>query len=322
MSKYDLTRPDPVAENTLVRLQTALSTPNLNKAVRRYYDHKSGFAGDAFDSLGLNPPDRVTADDLLAVTLLDVSWKPLAVQALLDEQAGKVSGLLRGIDRNTTLWDDHGGQELANAEPLWKLADELPGVGPTTTSKLLARKRPLLIPITDSVVVSAGGTRGRTWETLRYCFKNADFRQNIDALRPPGVDGASLLRVFDVAIWMLYSESMAAHKARADVEIADRPYTLRRMNAVRGHRLPAIADACAARSGAAVTYYGLNLAVAHLHPTRTRWERPWGTCALERRITSQTRVVHGRPWLTSGPARAGCRRGPGPRSSSLVQGRC
>jgi hypothetical protein len=220
MSRYDLTRRDPMAEHALVRLRDALNTPHLDEAVRRYYDRQSGFAGHTFDSLGSGPTGEITCDDLLAVTLLDVSWKPPAVRALLVERTEEFNEQLCRIDSSATLWSDQGGQALTNAESLWDLVVKLPGAGPTTTSKLLARKRPWLIPITDSVIVSAVGTRGRTWATLRYCFQDADFQELICRLRPE-VDDTSLLRVFDVAIWMLYSESKAARKVRKDVRIPD-----------------------------------------------------------------------------------------------------
>jgi hypothetical protein len=221
MSKFDLTHPDSMAENALAHLQAVLSTSHLDQAVDRYYDHRFGFAGYSFEPLNDDHTDEITSEDLLAVTLLDVSWKPSAVRALLDEKAEKVSELLHNVNSKATLWSDDGGRELVNAEPLWEFVMELPGVGPTTTSKLLARKRPGLVPITDSVIVSAVGTSGRTWSTLRYCFQDPDFRQLVDTLRPDGANSVSLLRIFDVAIWMLYSESTAARKVRADVGIAD-----------------------------------------------------------------------------------------------------
>jgi hypothetical protein len=215
MHKFDLSNPDPTVTNALARLQAALATPNLGEAVRLYFGADSSFAGHTFDELGNNPPDQITSDDLLAVTLLDVPWSPPAVRALLGEEANHLNGLLEAVDSNTTLWDGNRGcQELTKASALWSAVVRLPGVGPTRAGKLLARKRPLLVPIVDSVVVSAVGNSGRTWATLRYCFKQESFKRAVGLLRSQESGDASLLRIFDVAIWMLCSNSRDAREAR------------------------------------------------------------------------------------------------------------
>ena len=82
----------------------------------------------------------------------------------------------------------------------------LPNTGPTTASKLLARKRPRLRPIYDSVVAAVTGTRDRQWEPLREGLR-ADggalhhrlLRLREAAELPPEV---SALRVLDVVAWM------------------------------------------------------------------------------------------------------------------------
>jgi hypothetical protein len=51
----------------------------------------------------------------------------------------------------------------------WRLIADLralPGVGPTVASKLLARKRPKLRPIYDSIVAAVTHTEERLWEPL------------------------------------------------------------------------------------------------------------------------------------------------------------
>ena len=200
------------ADGARQRLIADLGTPGLREAVTLFFDPRQPFAGKTFDSLGRNPPDEITSDDLFAVTLLDVRWPPLAVRFLLVDQAPRASELLGMIDIDKDLWDNDA--DLEQAAPMWKLLCNLHGVADTRASKLLARKRPRLIPITDSVVVSAVGTRGTTWATLQYCFRDEQFRQSVMALRPTSATDISLLRVFDVAMWMLKSRSQAARKAR------------------------------------------------------------------------------------------------------------
>lgn len=205
-----------MTQNAKQRLSADLATPRLSEAVILYFDPEQPFAGQTFDSLGHNPRDKIIIDDLLAVTLLDVRWTPLAVRRLLIDQAAEVGELLGRIDEDTDLWAEGSSEQLAAADPLWALLCSLPGVRDTRASKLLARKRPRLIPNTDSVVVSAVGTQGRTWPTLLHCFQDELFRQSVESLRPKNVESISLLRIFDVAIWMLYSQSKAASKARRE----------------------------------------------------------------------------------------------------------
>lgn len=70
---------DAAAENAKQRLLADLATPRLRDAVALYFDPEQPFAGHTFDSLGQNPPNKITSDDLLAVTLLNVRWTPPAV---------------------------------------------------------------------------------------------------------------------------------------------------------------------------------------------------------------------------------------------------
>jgi hypothetical protein len=211
------------AQNAKQHLMANLATPRLCDAVARYFDPARPFAGETFDSLGNNPPHEIVLDDLLAVTLLDVRWTPLVVRRLLNDQAAKVTKLLRMVDDKTEIWAPEGGQQLEAVEPLWDLLYKLPGVRDTRASKLLARKRPRLIPITDSIVVSAVGTPGQTWLTLQRCFQDARFRQGVESLRPEDTERVSLLRIFDVAIWMLFSQSKAAAKVRRETGVVPSP---------------------------------------------------------------------------------------------------
>ena len=70
-------------------------------------------------SHGNNPRDQIVADDLLAVTLLDVRWTPLAVRRLLCDHADEVSKLLLEVDDKTEIWAPDSRNQLDAAEPLW-----------------------------------------------------------------------------------------------------------------------------------------------------------------------------------------------------------
>jgi hypothetical protein len=178
-----------------------------------YFDPAEGFAGMSFCTLGHNPPGAVTADDLLAVSLLDIAWRPEAVRQLLGPQAAPVAGLLGAIPAGVDLWAASDA-ELATVDPLWDALLEMPGVGTATASKLLARKRPRLCPATDKVVIRAAGLPGQTWEVLRCLLRDPEARDAIEMLRPPEAAGATVLRLLDVAIWITHSPAREAQRAR------------------------------------------------------------------------------------------------------------
>jgi len=195
-------------------LRDGLADPGLPAAMAAYFDPAKGFAGMTFTCLGRNRRDQVTADDLLAVSLLDIAWRPSAVRTILGDDAEQVSGLLAAISSDLDLWDATDA-DLATVDPLWDALRHMPGVGTATAAKLLARKRPRLCPVTDKVVIRAAGVPGHTWDALRCLLQDPDARAEVEALRPPQAAGASLLRILDVAIWIRHSRSRAAQRARS-----------------------------------------------------------------------------------------------------------
>jgi Family of unknown function (DUF6308) len=178
-----------------------------------YFDPAEGFAGMTFTTLGDNPPDRFTAADLLAVSLLDISWRPDVVRRLLGSDRDRFTGLLAGVRTDVDLWQASDA-DLATVDRIWDALLDVPGVGTASGAKLLARKRPRLCPITDKVVIRAAGLPGLTWDVLRCLLQEQGARAEIEALRPPGAAGASLLRILDAAIWLGHSNSRAAQQAR------------------------------------------------------------------------------------------------------------
>ncbi len=140
--------------------------------------------------------------------------KPVRAAAILGADSRKATDLLVGISSLTDLWLA-SDQRLAAIGPLRALlTSPRDGIGETTASKLLARKRPRLVPVTDRIIVSAVGVRGQAWQALRYSLQDGSFRRAVEVLRPRGAGGASVLRLLGVALWMLRSQSRAARKAR------------------------------------------------------------------------------------------------------------
>lgn len=154
-----------------LHLPAALADPDDDAAalalLRRYYGERfpapprtGGATFDLWDSAGTRQADsdRFTADDLVAITFLSVDTPPAAARALLVERKDEFSALLVGIGPDRELADED--EPLPDDWVGWQLLGELrslPGVGPTTASKLLARKRPWLRPIWDSVVTAVTG---------------------------------------------------------------------------------------------------------------------------------------------------------------------
>ena len=148
------------------RLRETLARPGVRPAVAAYFDPAEGFAGMTFGTLGDNPPDQLTADDLLAVSLLDITWRPDVVRRLLGSDREEIAGLLGGISTEIDLWQASDA-DLGAVDAAWDALLDIPGVGTASAAKLLARKRPRLCPITDKVVIAAAGLPGLTWEVLR-----------------------------------------------------------------------------------------------------------------------------------------------------------
>lgn len=191
--------------------------------VRSYYEdtfeHGRPRSGSHFDDWagGGDTPataNKVTADDLIAVSFLSVEIKPHAAIGLLKTHAPRVSELLAAIPTDLDLAD--ADIEMLNApdspaSELWDLVRGKHhgkwGVGPTTASKILARKRPKLIPIYDSVVGPLMGLKhsGGQWKVWYEALANGNgLPQQLEAIRQKsGAPGnLSKLRIMDVALWM------------------------------------------------------------------------------------------------------------------------
>jgi len=194
------------------RLRADLAEDRLGHAVASYFTEPA-FAGMTFSDLGRNPPDEITADDLLAVTLLDIVWRPQVVRVLLGTRHREFSQMLAAIPDDIDLWDADD-EVSTRIDVLWDALMAIDGIGTASATKLLARKRPRLCPISDSVVIKAVAVPGRTWDVLRQLLQDPAARDRIEALRPDTARAAGLLRILDVILWISHSESAAAHWVR------------------------------------------------------------------------------------------------------------
>jgi hypothetical protein len=226
--------PGKTAELVGDRIDALVATPRMADLVSLYFEPERGFAGSMFDQLLPSEAHAITAGDLLAVSLLDVRFSPLAVRHLLKEippvdqldAAGPPFAVLLDPERVPTdvpLWDANDHDLDAVADVFGHL-DGLYGVGPVKASKLLARKRPLLVPIVDRVITSqlSVPSSRHGWALLRDALNSEIRRCQIDRLRPADLDSQviSTLRLLDVAAWMRGSRSRSAKKARKDLGIS------------------------------------------------------------------------------------------------------
>src|SRR5690625_3735066 len=122
---------------------------------RRY----SGAHWDDFDPSGTRTEsqDRFTADDLLACSLLSTPIGGDAAAALLRTLPSRFDWLLARIPDGRRFVECGEDEEALPFDfdavrELYRALVRLPGIGETRATKLLARKRPHLVPIVDSVV--------------------------------------------------------------------------------------------------------------------------------------------------------------------------
>lgn len=154
--------------------------------------------------------DRLHGDDIVAVTLLSVSVPRDVVLPLLEGDLGKqIALLLARVPRQAAITDSDAAAHLGEGQALWQAWDLLNaqrGIKWVTASKLLARKRPALVPVYDRVVRCAFGHPAHPWEWLvvHFADHDADLAGRLAAVREQaGVDaGVSVLRVLDVIVWM------------------------------------------------------------------------------------------------------------------------
>ncbi len=196
-------------------------------ALQRYFAPlpTGGFTGAYFERLGgggdrADVADTFTAEDVVAVSMLSVTVPAPAALQLLEARGPELSDLLVKIPTDTAL-ADLTADEVGDS---WLVRDAyrallaIPGIGETTATKLLARKRPHLVPILDGVVTDElSVVRGRYWAPLHAWLTANDRAQHrrLKELRLAAGLGpeVSVLRFFDVLAWMVGSGYLTSSSA-------------------------------------------------------------------------------------------------------------
>lgn len=212
------------------------------QTLQQYFTEKTG---GMFEAYGRNDPFSITADDLVAVTMLSMEIRlntrsgiSTRSALILEEKSPEISGLLREItsaDNRDLDWnlEDCGADELHavvldDTSPVMRLVDLLspvlsPDVSPSNKwvaiSKLLARKRPGLLPVRDRTVqmrLKFGQQRTlhdhlaewwTGWHDALHQDAGGSIRRDVKLLQDELVATTnlsivpSLVRIADVLVW-------------------------------------------------------------------------------------------------------------------------
>nr|WP_120491402.1 DUF6308 family protein [Corynebacterium lactis] len=187
----------------------------------------SGAYFDRFEDEADPDPNRFLTEDVLAPSLLSADIPGEMVVKILCTEADKFNELLAAIpyERDGVPLDFFDATkedlELAIALEESLRAPRGNGIGPTRASKLVARKRPFLYPIYDSVVNEQlfGGVNKQ--EDKKFLFplheiltqgrdltqdrdKGDDFKGALEELREMAGLPATIspIRILDVIVWM------------------------------------------------------------------------------------------------------------------------
>ncbi len=194
---------------------TASTDDDAVALLRRYYGSTyldSGcYTGAYFDSWApqnrQTDADRFTADDLVAITFLSVDVNARAARELLVTRAARLSELLEAVGPDRDLVDET--HELTPDAPLYMLEMELrsvPDIRLTKATKLMARKRPHLVPIYDTVVTRVLNTVKVHRDPIREALRadGGALHSRLLTMRAAAAlpDEISALRVLDVVTWM------------------------------------------------------------------------------------------------------------------------
>ena len=170
------------------------------------------FTGNQFNRLGgggdTGPDANVFSPiDLIAVSMLDVHVPGSAALQILGPLGLKLTTLLTDIPNDVALEDSDPSfiEDGSPADRLWQELTALPQVGRTTAGKLMARKRPRLIPVFDSVIKDALlPDASNYWIRLRNELRDRELIKRLAEIRSNSGIGNSipLIRVLDVCVWM------------------------------------------------------------------------------------------------------------------------
>ena len=212
----------PDFSDSLRSFFTDENRPLAAQAVADYFAQSGGrFTGSQFEKMvdGTHPHE-ITERDLVAVTTLSVSIPARPALWILSDAGRQAIGpVLEQVSTYADIWNEEAEELLAPSGPLWRLWDLLgqahwpePRLGGglgglTKRSKLLAAKRPGLVPILDKRVRRLLPKSEDYWADFRAAFCDESLRADVEAATTGAPDGVSLLRRADVVLWMAAQRS-------------------------------------------------------------------------------------------------------------------
>ena len=198
--------------------------PDTVGDLREYYGVDPGGGanpGRGFDSLGPNIANRVTGADLVAVQCLGVVVPVRPALDLLEGGLGdELAHLLATVPDDVDLGTGDAAEAVSEgsaADQAWSLLVNHDGVSRVVADKILARKRPRLIPVWDQVVRCALGRPqvGGVWGSLDRVIRTSEGAviERLAGLREKAALDPEIapLRVLDVAVWMRHRPTHRRH---------------------------------------------------------------------------------------------------------------
>lgn len=199
----------------VARAKTLVHSDRAAADLKRYLTH---YGGKDFDELADRKSlNEFTVRDFRAVRTLSVCVRDSAKNWLRGAGRDKIRVLLDQIPAEFDIWDvkpEEYEMTLGRKSPAWKLWEILydkqagarhAGRG-VTAGKLLHGKRPRLIPIFDRKRVAAAlkAKRSHFWEAIWCTMRDPEIRQRLEEIQREvsEASGLSLLRVFDIIVWM------------------------------------------------------------------------------------------------------------------------
>lgn len=176
--------------------------------LRLYFFGEGGepFGGRHFETFAaMGDPNRFGATDVLAVEALSVRLRPNSAARLLVDKAEDFNVLLGKIPVGQDSWEVSRSvlADDSSAAELHAQLRKLDRVGSVTAGKLMAAKRPRLLPIVDSFVAEVlKPPGGRFWLPMYDQLADESRRKDIAAVCSCAPDHVTLLRRIDVAVWM------------------------------------------------------------------------------------------------------------------------
>ncbi len=208
---------------TLSRLLEVVGSPRAVDDLAAYFepgrpaDAPPRFPGSRFEFLvggGTRPEtaNRITADDLVAVTLLSTAVPGNVAQQLLEGDLGRdIAWHLESVPVDVGIENPAAAELFSTASSVRLVRDLLQephGIDWFTAQTLLARKRPRLVPVHDRVARCLTGLPDESmgWH-LDVFAADAGLADRLSATRRSArvPEEVSVLRVLDVILWMRHA---------------------------------------------------------------------------------------------------------------------